>query len=92
MMRPSMKMGLIGLIGICLVFYQYHLSSGVRFDQVADLNTADSQVVYGPSSLQSNDRLEYYIAPKITEDTVSKNNTCLFYFLKMERKTRQSCK
>ncbi|XP_043283252.1 galactosylgalactosylxylosylprotein 3-beta-glucuronosyltransferase P [Venturia canescens] len=69
-MRPSMKMGLIGLIGIILFFYQYHLSSGVRLDQVADLNTAESQAAYGPGTLQSNDRLEYYVAPKITEDTI----------------------
>lgn len=32
-MKPSMKMGVIALIGICVVFYQYHLSTGVTFDQ-----------------------------------------------------------
>ncbi|XP_014474353.1 PREDICTED: galactosylgalactosylxylosylprotein 3-beta-glucuronosyltransferase P [Dinoponera quadriceps] len=37
-MKPSMKMGVIALIGICVVFYQYHLSTGVTFDQVTAFN------------------------------------------------------
>lgn len=41
-----MKMGVIALIGICVVFYQYHLSTGVTFDQVtafnADTNADDA--------------------------------------------------
>lgn len=45
-MKPSMKMGVIALIGICVVFYQYHLSTGVTFDQVtafnADTNADDA--------------------------------------------------
>ncbi|KOC62191.1 Galactosylgalactosylxylosylprotein 3-beta-glucuronosyltransferase P [Habropoda laboriosa] len=38
-MRPSMKMGMIVLIGVFVVFYQYHLSTGVGFDQLTDFNT-----------------------------------------------------
>ncbi|XP_076222786.1 glucuronyltransferase P isoform X1 [Nomia melanderi] len=41
-MKPSMKMGVIVLIGVFVVFYQYHLSTGIRFDQIADLNAADA--------------------------------------------------
>nr|XP_034175899.1 galactosylgalactosylxylosylprotein 3-beta-glucuronosyltransferase P-like isoform X2 [Osmia lignaria] len=33
-MRPSMKMGMLAVIGVFVVFYQYHLSTGVRFDQM----------------------------------------------------------
>lgn len=42
MMKPSMKMGVIALIGVLVVFYQYHLSTGVRFDQLTDFNTGGS--------------------------------------------------
>ncbi|XP_011148820.3 galactosylgalactosylxylosylprotein 3-beta-glucuronosyltransferase P [Harpegnathos saltator] len=41
-MKPSMKMGVIALIGICVVFYQYHLSTGVTFDQVTAFNADNS--------------------------------------------------
>ncbi|XP_018394226.1 PREDICTED: galactosylgalactosylxylosylprotein 3-beta-glucuronosyltransferase P-like isoform X1 [Cyphomyrmex costatus] len=41
-MKPSMKMGVIALIGICVVFYQYHLSTGVTFDQVTAFNADTS--------------------------------------------------
>nr|XP_033342293.1 galactosylgalactosylxylosylprotein 3-beta-glucuronosyltransferase P [Megalopta genalis] len=41
-MKPSMKMGVIVLIGVFVVFYQYHLSTGVRFDQMTDFNTGGS--------------------------------------------------
>lgn len=37
-----MKMGVIVLIGVFVVFYQYHLSTGVRFDQMTDFNTGGS--------------------------------------------------
>lgn len=37
-----MKMGVIALIGICVVFYQYHLSTGVTFDQVTAFNADTS--------------------------------------------------
>lgn len=37
-----MKMGVIALIGLFVVFYQYHLSTSVRFDQIADFNTGGS--------------------------------------------------
>ncbi|XP_076243825.1 glucuronyltransferase P isoform X2 [Calliopsis andreniformis] len=42
MMKPSMKMGVIALIGVFVVFYQYHLSTGVRFEQMNDFNTGGS--------------------------------------------------
>lgn len=35
-------MGVIALIGLFVVFYQYHLSTSVRFDQIADFNTGGS--------------------------------------------------
>ncbi|KAL0127059.1 hypothetical protein PUN28_005406 [Cardiocondyla obscurior] len=35
-------MGVIALIGICVVFYQYHLSTGVTFDQVTAFNADTS--------------------------------------------------
>lgn len=41
-MKSSMKMGVIALIGLFVVFYQYHLSTSVRFDQIADFNTGGS--------------------------------------------------
>ncbi|XP_011638621.1 galactosylgalactosylxylosylprotein 3-beta-glucuronosyltransferase P [Pogonomyrmex barbatus] len=41
-MKPSMKMGVIALIGICVVFYQYHLSTGVTFDQAITAFNADT--------------------------------------------------
>ncbi|CAK9828830.1 Galactosylgalactosylxylosylprotein 3-beta-glucuronosyltransferase P [Anthophora retusa] len=46
-MRPSMKMGMIVLIGVFVVFYQYHLSTGVGFDQLTDFNT-DGSAEGGP--------------------------------------------
>ncbi|XP_015599315.1 galactosylgalactosylxylosylprotein 3-beta-glucuronosyltransferase P isoform X2 [Cephus cinctus] len=39
-MRPSMKMGLIALLGVCVIFYQYHLSTGIRLDQIPNFNEA----------------------------------------------------
>ncbi|KAL2722712.1 galactosylgalactosylxylosylprotein 3-beta-glucuronosyltransferase P-like [Vespula squamosa] len=41
-MKPSMKMGVIALVGVCVVFYQYHLSTGVRFDQAIDFSAGGS--------------------------------------------------
>lgn len=41
-MKPSMKMGMIALVGVCVVFYQYHLSTGVRFDQAIDFSAGGS--------------------------------------------------
>ncbi|KAL6260957.1 hypothetical protein P5V15_008485 [Pogonomyrmex californicus] len=41
-MKPSMKMGVIALIGVCVVFYQYHLSTGVTFDQAITAFNADT--------------------------------------------------
>ncbi|KYQ51045.1 Galactosylgalactosylxylosylprotein 3-beta-glucuronosyltransferase P [Trachymyrmex zeteki] len=41
-MKPSMKMGVIALIGIFVVFYQYLLSTGITFDQVTVFNADTS--------------------------------------------------
>ncbi|XP_043671437.1 galactosylgalactosylxylosylprotein 3-beta-glucuronosyltransferase P-like [Vespula pensylvanica] len=41
-MKPSMKMGVIALVGVCVVFYQYHLSTGIRFDQAIDFSAGGS--------------------------------------------------
>ena len=70
-MKPSMKMGLVVLIGVCVVFYQYHLSTGVRFDQVTDFNTGEGS--YVPGNLQAGDATDELAGPKITEEVVSKN-------------------
>ncbi|XP_029163279.1 galactosylgalactosylxylosylprotein 3-beta-glucuronosyltransferase P-like [Nylanderia fulva] len=67
-MKPSMKMGVIALIGICVVFYQYHLSTGVTFDQVtafnADTSAEDADLPIG----EEGDN--YSKTPRISEDTI----------------------
>ena len=69
MMKPSMKMGVIALIGICVIFYQYHLSTGVRFDQLSGFNSAGS--LDDSSNLQPGEEFETYIrTPRITEEMV----------------------
>ncbi|XP_076647878.1 glucuronyltransferase P isoform X2 [Halictus rubicundus] len=55
-MKPSMKMGVIVLIGVFVVFYQYHLSTGVRFDQMTDFNTggtAEENPVFSQEDVES---------------------------------------
>ncbi|XP_020282830.1 galactosylgalactosylxylosylprotein 3-beta-glucuronosyltransferase P-like isoform X1 [Pseudomyrmex gracilis] len=68
-MKPSMKMGVIALIGICVVFYQYHLSTGVTFDQVtafnADTSAEDAGLPIGEEAADS-----YGKTPKLTEDMI----------------------
>lgn len=66
-----MKMGLVALVGVCVVFYQYHLSTGVRFEQVTDFSTAEGSVAYAPGNLQPPEALVEAIGRKITEETVS---------------------
>ncbi|CAL7940025.1 unnamed protein product [Xylocopa violacea] len=67
-MKPSMKMGAIALIGLFLVFYQYHLSTGVRFDQMTDFNTGGSAE---DSPVLSQEDVERYVrTSKFTEETI----------------------
>lgn len=53
-----MKMGVIALIGLFVVFYQYHLSTSVRFDQIADFNTGGSAE---ESPVLSQEEVERYV-------------------------------
>ncbi|CAK9815535.1 Galactosylgalactosylxylosylprotein 3-beta-glucuronosyltransferase P [Anthophora plagiata] len=62
-MRPSMKMGMIVLIGVFVVFYQYHLSTGVGFDQLTDFNADGS--AEGGSVLSQEDA-----EPKFAEEMI----------------------
>ncbi|XP_017878611.1 galactosylgalactosylxylosylprotein 3-beta-glucuronosyltransferase P [Ceratina calcarata] len=68
MMKPSMKMGVIALIGLFLVLYQYHLSTGVRFDQMNDFNTGGSAE---ENSVLSQEDVERYVrTSKLTEEMI----------------------
>ncbi|EFN66303.1 Galactosylgalactosylxylosylprotein 3-beta-glucuronosyltransferase P [Camponotus floridanus] len=68
-MKPSMKMGVIALIGICVVFYQYHLSTGVTFDQVTAFNADNPAEDTGdlPVGEESDN---YSKTPRISEDMI----------------------
>ncbi|XP_046481623.1 galactosylgalactosylxylosylprotein 3-beta-glucuronosyltransferase P [Neodiprion pinetum] len=73
-MKPALKMGMIALVGICLVFYQYHLSFGIRVDQIPaskfDLNAG--QPPDGPDGIPVNsDTYGCSIAhQKLTEEMI----------------------
>lgn len=61
-----MKMGMLALIGVFVVFYQYHLSTGVRFDQM--FNTDGSVDV----PVLSQEEVENYVrTSKFTEQMVN---------------------
>ncbi|CAK9800129.1 Galactosylgalactosylxylosylprotein 3-beta-glucuronosyltransferase P [Anthophora quadrimaculata] len=62
-MRPSMKMGMIVLIGVFVVFYQYHLSTSVGFDQLTDFNT-DGSAEGGPVLSQED------VEPRFAEEMI----------------------
>ncbi|XP_015437761.1 PREDICTED: galactosylgalactosylxylosylprotein 3-beta-glucuronosyltransferase P [Dufourea novaeangliae] len=69
-MKPSMKMGVIAVIGVFVVFYQYHLSTGVRFDQMADFNTggsAENTPVFSQEDVES-----YVRTTKLTEEIIKR--------------------
>lgn len=70
-MKPSMKMGVIALIGICVVFYQYHLSTGVTFDQVTAFNADTSAEEAGDLPI-GEEGDNYSKTPRISEDMVKK--------------------
>lgn len=70
-MKPSMKMGVIALIGICVVFYQYHLSTGVTFDQVTAFNGAAADDAGGGLPIGEESGDNYSKTPRLTEDMVS---------------------
>jgi len=67
-MKPSMKMGVIALIGICVVFYQYHLSTGVSFDQVTAFNADTSADDAGDLPDEEGDSK----TPRLVEEMVKK--------------------
>lgn len=69
-MKPSMKMGVIALIGVLVVFYQYHLSTGVRFDQMADFNTGGS--AENAPVISQEDVENYVRTSKLTEEMVKR--------------------
>ncbi|KAF3425175.1 hypothetical protein E2986_04134 [Frieseomelitta varia] len=67
-MKPSMKMGVVALIGLFVVFYQYHLSTSVRFDQMTDFNGGGS-AEDGP--VLSQEEVERYVrTSKLTEEMI----------------------
>ncbi|KMQ95166.1 galactosylgalactosylxylosylprotein 3-beta-glucuronosyltransferase p [Lasius niger] len=68
-MKPSMKMGVIALIGICVVFYQYHLSTGVTFDQVTAFNADTSAEDAGDLPI-GEEGDNYSKTPRISEDMI----------------------
>lgn len=68
-MKSSMKMGVIALIGLFVVFYQYHLSTSVRFDQIADFNTGGS--VEDSPVLSQEDVERYVRTSKFKEEMVN---------------------
>ncbi|XP_031368186.1 galactosylgalactosylxylosylprotein 3-beta-glucuronosyltransferase P [Apis dorsata] len=67
-MKSSMKMGVIALIGLFVVFYQYHLSTSVRFDQIADFNTGGS--VEDSPVLSQEDVERYVKTSKFKEEMI----------------------
>lgn len=71
MMKPSMKMGVIALIGLFLVLYQYHLSTGVRFEQMNDFNGGGGGGSAEESPVLSQEDVERYVrTSKITEEMI----------------------
>lgn len=64
-----MKMGVIALIGICVVFYQYHLSTGVTFDQVTAFNADTSADDAGDLPI-GEEGDNYSKTPRISEDMI----------------------
>lgn len=84
-MKPSMKVGVVALVGVCVILYQYHLSAGVRFDQLTDqINAGDPVVPYVAANIPNNeledDDNNSYIN-KVTEDKVIFNFTILIFYL-----------
>lgn len=71
-MNPSMKVGMLALVGICLIFYQYHLSMRVRLDQV----TGFTSPLDDSSNLQTGEEFE----ARITEEMVRESNFFQFQY------------
>ncbi|XP_076168651.1 glucuronyltransferase P [Ptiloglossa arizonensis] len=68
MMKSSMKMGVLVLIGVFVVLYQYHLSTGIRFDQINDFNTGGSAE---DTPVLSQEEVESYVrSSKFTEEMI----------------------
>lgn len=68
-MKPVLKMGLIALVGICVVFYQYHLSFGNRLDQINGVPSQNENA----DALPINNYVDGYSTTqqRITEDMAS---------------------
>ncbi|KAG5330206.1 B3G2P glucuronosyltransferase, partial [Acromyrmex heyeri] len=66
-MKPSMKMGVIALIGIFVVFYQYLLSTGITFDQVTVFNADTSANAAEDLPVGEEDDSE---TPRLAEETI----------------------
>lgn len=75
-----MKMGVIALIGICVVFYQYHLSTGVTFDQVTAFN-ADTSADDAGSLAINEEGDNYSKISRLTEDMVNNDDRRLYVHL-----------
>ncbi|XP_011304883.1 galactosylgalactosylxylosylprotein 3-beta-glucuronosyltransferase P [Fopius arisanus] len=69
-MKSSMKMGVVALIGVCVVFYQYHLSNGVRFDQLADFNSPDPASAYGAANIPGSEMYDYNGLRRVSEEMI----------------------
>ena len=69
-MKPSMKMGVIALIGIFVVFYQYLLSTGITFDQVTVFNADTSANAAEDLPVGEEDDSE---TPRLAEEMVKNN-------------------
>lgn len=68
-MKSSMKMGVVAIIGLFVVFYQYHLSTSVRFDQISDFNTGGSAE---DGAVLSQEEVERYVrTSKFSEEMVN---------------------
>ncbi|XP_043471675.1 galactosylgalactosylxylosylprotein 3-beta-glucuronosyltransferase P isoform X1 [Leptopilina heterotoma] len=73
-MNPSMKVGMLALVGICLIFYQYHLSMRVRLDQVTGFNEAAAVAASSlddSSNLQTGEEFEARITEEMIRTVVS---------------------
>lgn len=73
-MKPSMKMGVIALIGVCVVFYQYHLSTGVTFDQVTAFNADNPADDAGVLPIGEEGDNYSKTLPRLTEDMVNNDD------------------
>lgn len=74
-----MKMGVVAVIGVCVIFYQYHLSNGVRFDQLTDFNSPDPASPYAAANIPGSELYDYNGAHRISEETVKRSLIIIFH-------------